>query len=152
VAEFRFTLPKARLLVLTVNVGVDAPSCRAKVLDVPPEVAVRVAVAAVLTAVTVAEKLAVVAPADTVTEAGTVTALLLLASVTACPPVGAAELSVTVQLSVPAPVMDELEQVRLLRVGPRPVPVRLTVAVALVEELLEMVRAPVAAPAVVGSN
>jgi len=43
-------------------------------------------------------------------------------------------------------------QVRLLRVGPRPVPVRLTVAVALVEELLEMVSVPVAAPAVVGSN
>jgi len=43
-------------------------------------------------------------------------------------------------------------QVRELRVGPRPVPVRLTVAVALVEELLEIMRLPVAAPAVVGSN
>jgi len=73
-------------------------------LDAPPEVAVRVAVIAVLTAVTAAEKLALVAPAGTVTEVGTVTALLLLESVTACPPVGAAELSVTVQLSVPAPV------------------------------------------------
>jgi len=104
VALLRFTLPKARLLALTLSVGVPAPNCRAKVLDAPPEVAVKVAVVAVLTAVTVAEKLAVVVPADTVTEAGTVTALLLLASVTACPLVGAAELSVTVQLSVPAPV------------------------------------------------
>jgi hypothetical protein len=33
-----------------------------------------------------------------------------------------------------------------------PVPVRLTVAVGLVDELLAMVRVPVAAPAVVGSN
>jgi len=43
-------------------------------------------------------------------------------------------------------------QVRLLRVGPTPVPVRLTLSVALVEELLEMVSVPVAAPALAGSN
>ena len=50
----------------------------------------------------VAVKGAVVAPAATVTEAGTVTAELLLASVTASPPAGAAALSVTVHASVPA--------------------------------------------------
>jgi len=98
------TLPKAMVLALTVNVWVDAPKWRAKVLEAPPEVAVRVAVAAVLTAATDAEKLALVAPADTVTAAGTVTALLSLEIVTLCPPVEAAELSVTVQLLVPAPV------------------------------------------------
>lgn len=43
-------------------------------------------------------KLAVVAPAATVTEAGTVKALLLSESVTTVPPVGAASDSVTVQV------------------------------------------------------
>jgi hypothetical protein len=70
-----------------------------------------------LTAETVAVKLAVVAPAPTVTEAGMVTALLLLARLTARPPVAAALLNVTVQLSVPAPVMDALEQLNPLRAG-----------------------------------
>jgi hypothetical protein len=46
----------------------------------------------------VALKLAVVAPAVTVTDAGTVSSVLLLASVTLAPPVGAALLKVTVQL------------------------------------------------------
>jgi len=151
-AVLRGTLPKARVLALTVNVDVDAPSCRARVLEVPPEVAVRVAVVALVTATMSAEKLALVEPAGTVTEAGSVTERMLLVRVTACPPVGAAELSVTEQPSVKAPIMEVLEQVRPLRVGPRPVPVRLTLAVALVEELLEMVSVPVAAPAVVGSN
>jgi hypothetical protein len=47
-----------------------------------------------------------------VTEAGTVTAAELLDSVTARPPVEAAELSVTMQLSVPPPVIEALAQVR----------------------------------------
>ena len=63
-----------------------------------------------LTDETVAVKLAVVEPAATVTEAGTVTAELLLARLTAKPPVGAAALSATVQVSVPAPVIDPLAQ------------------------------------------
>jgi hypothetical protein len=49
-------------------------------------------------AAAVAAKLAVVAPAATATEAGTVSEVLLLASVTLSPPVGAAELKITVQL------------------------------------------------------
>ena len=80
----------------------------------PPEEAVRVAVCAELTAAMVAVKLAVVAPAATVTDEGTVTALLLLDRFTACPPVAAAALSVTVQVSVPAPVTDPLVQLRAL--------------------------------------
>jgi hypothetical protein len=48
-------------------------------------------------AAAVALKLALAAPAATVTEAGTVSDALLLASVTVEPPVGAAWASVTVQ-------------------------------------------------------
>jgi hypothetical protein len=69
----------------------------------------------VLTADTVAVKLAVVDPAATATDAGTVTAELLLARLTANPPLGAAAFSVTEQLSVPAPVIDELVQLRLVK-------------------------------------
>lgn len=49
----------------------------------------------------VAVKVAVVAAAATVTEAGIVSAVVLLASVTAAPPVGAAPLKVTVQAVLP---------------------------------------------------
>jgi hypothetical protein len=47
--------------------------------------------------------------AATVTEAGTVTAALLLARLTVNPPLGATALKVTVQATVPAPVSDPLE-------------------------------------------
>jgi hypothetical protein len=70
-----------------------------------------------LTAETVAVKFAAVAPAATVTEAGTVTTLLLLATLTTRPPVAAAVLNFTVQLSVPATVIDALEQLNPLKVG-----------------------------------
>jgi hypothetical protein len=62
------------------------------------------------TADTVAVKVALVAPAATVTEAGTVTAVALLASVTTCPLLPAAAPTVTVQESVPTPVIDAFEQ------------------------------------------
>src|SRR5436190_705272 len=51
---------------------------------------------AMATGCVVMAKLAVVAPAATVTEAGTAAAALLLARVTTTPPAGAAEVSVTV--------------------------------------------------------
>jgi hypothetical protein len=95
---------------LTLSVGTAAPSDRAKVSATLLALAVNVAVCELLTAETVAEKLAVLAPAATVTVAGTVTAELLLAKLTAKPLVGAAAFSVTVQLSVPAPVIDPLAQ------------------------------------------
>ena len=70
-----------------------------------------------LTEEMVAVKLTVVAPAATVTEAGTVTAELLLVRLTTKPPVGAAALSPTVHVSVPAPVIDPLAQLNEDRVA-----------------------------------
>jgi hypothetical protein len=100
-----------------------------------------------------------VALAGTVTVAGSVTAALLLDKLTLIPPLGAVALSVTVQASVPIPVMDALLQESALSVAVpaadvvvAPVPLRLTVAVPSVEELLEMVSFPVAAPVAVGWN
>ena len=104
-----------------------------------------------LTDETVAVKLAVVAPAATVTEAGTVTAELLLATPTANPPLAAATFSVTVQLSVPAAVIDALVQVNPLNSGV-PDPLRLTTVDVPLDELLVKVNEPVSAPAAVGSN
>ena len=71
------------------------------------ELAVNVAICVVETAVATAEKLALVAPAATVTEDGTDTAVKLLDRLTVWPPVGAAAINVTVQLSLPAPVSEE---------------------------------------------
>jgi hypothetical protein len=83
----------------------------------------------------VAEKLSEFAPAGTVTDAGTVTALLLLDRFTLNPPDGAALVSVTVQASVAAPVSVRLLQERelnattLLEVPPlTPFPWSFTVA------------------------
>jgi hypothetical protein len=105
----------------------------------------------VLTDETVAAKLAVVAPEATVTEAGTATAELLLARPTANPPLAAATLSVTVQLSVPAAVIDALVQLKPLNTGTL-LPVRLITVEVPLDELLVKVNEPVSAPAAVGSN
>ena len=96
-------------------------------------------------------KLPVVAPAATVTLAGTVTAELLLARPTANPPLAAAAFKVTVQLSVPAPVNDPLLQLSPLSTG-TPLPLRLITVEVPLDELLVRVSWPVAAPAVLGSN
>ncbi len=144
-----WTLPNATLVALSVRFGVVAVSVRAKVFDTPVAVAVSVAVCVELTAVAVAVKPALLDPEAIVTEAGTVTALLLLDSVTVVALV-AAEVSATVQASVPAPVSDPLLQETVLRVaGACPVPLRLIVALA---ALLLIVTAPVNEPAVVGSK
>jgi hypothetical protein len=105
----------------------------------------------VLTPDTVAVKLAVADPAATVTEAGTVTAELLLARVTANPPLAAATFRVTVQLSVPAPVIDPLVQLSPLNTG-TPMPLRLITVDGPLEELLVRVNEPLDPPAIVGSN
>jgi hypothetical protein len=94
---------------------------------------------------------AVVDPAPTVTDAGTATAELLLARPTANPPLAAATFSVTVQLSVPAPVIDALLQLKPLNAGV-PEPLRLTTVEVPLDELLVKVNEPASAPAAVGSN
>jgi hypothetical protein len=116
-AVFTFTLPKATLAVLRLSVICDAPSCRPKVSVTLPALAIRVTACATFTAETVAAKVALVAPAATVTETGTVTAALFVARLTVNPPLGAAAFSVTVQLSVPAPVIDPLVQLSPLSTG-----------------------------------
>ncbi len=122
-----------------------------KVCATPPALAVNVTVWAVLTEETVAVKLPVVDPEATVTLPGTVTAELLLARLTANPPLAAAVFSVTVQLSVPAAVIDPLVQLNPLNTG-TPLPLRLITVDVPLDELLVKVNEPVAAPATVGSN
>jgi hypothetical protein len=113
---FRFTLPKATLVEPTVSpavavVPVDAAfNCRGKVSALPLFDAVNIAVCVELTAETVAVNLALDAFAATVTDAGTFTALLLLANVTVMALL-VAVVSATVQASLPAPVRDALLQV-----------------------------------------
>jgi hypothetical protein len=150
VAAFTFTLPKLRLEVLTFSVGTDAPNESANVSDTPPAVAVRFIDCAVDTVETVAEKLAVAEPAATVTDVGTVTAELLLARLTANA-FAAAAFSVTVQASVPGPVIDEFVHESAVSTG-TPVPLKPTAVEAPDEELLVNVNVPEAAPAAVGSN
>jgi len=150
-AVFRFTLPNERLEVLSEMAGTAAFNCNAKFAEALPALAVSVADCAVPTAETVAENAALVAPAAIVTVAGTDTAELLEERPTTNPPLGAAPFRLTVQLSVPAPVIEELEQESELRVA-MPVPLRATVAVPPDEALLEIVRDPEAAPETAGSN
>ena len=140
-AVFTVTLPNARLAGLTVNVGTAAFNCRAKLLETPPALAVSVTACPVETDDTVAVNPALLALAGTTTVAGTTTAALLLAKDTLKPPLPAGPLSVTVQASLPDPVIDALLQDRALNVAATavPVPVRPITAVPLVEEVLWMV-------------
>ena len=148
---FTETFPKLTLEALRVRVGIPGVNCRAKVCATLPALAVRVTVCAEETALTVAVKLALAEPAATVTEAGTVTAELLLASATARPPAAAETFSVAVQLSVPALFMELLAQLSPVSAG-TPVPLRPTTVDVPVDELLIRVSEPEAAPAAVGSN
>lgn len=89
-----------------VPVGVTV---RVAVPTTPPYVAEIVAAVAAATDVVVTVKLAVVAPAPTVTLAGTVAAALLLDRVTAAPPDGAGALKVTVAVEeLPPPIFAGL--------------------------------------------
>ena len=140
VAVFTVILPNAKLVVLMLSVGTAAFNCRVKLLVMPPALAVRAADCTVLTDDTVAVKPALVAFAGTVTEVGTITAESLLDRLTLNPPLGAAALNVTVQASVPDPVIDTLLQEIPLNaavgVAVTPVPLKLITALPLVEELL----------------
>jgi hypothetical protein len=87
---------------------------------------------------------------------GTVTAALLLDRFTISPPFGAEVVSVTVQASVPDPVMAPLLQDNALNAAEPvpvvPVPLKLITGVPDVEELLAIVNCPVAVPATAGLN
>lgn len=78
----------------------------AAVFETPPLVAVIVTAVTAVTVDVVTVNVAVVAPAATVTEAGTVAATLLDASVTTMPPAGAADNKVTVPVLDVPPVTD----------------------------------------------
>src|ERR1700683_2706286 len=100
----------------------------------PAGVAVAVAASVEGTAVAVAVKNAPIAPAGTVTVAGTVNAVLLLDRLTVNPPAGAAAVIFTGPASRPAPVSVPLWQKRVPSVpaAASPVPLKLTSAVPLV--------------------
>jgi hypothetical protein len=110
----------------------------------------------VLTAATVVVKFALVAPAATVTEAGTTTDVLSLARPTVTPLLPAGPVSVTVQASVPEPVAELLAQLSELSVvegaAVIPVPLRPTTSELLLAALLLIVNWPLAAPVAEGSN
>jgi hypothetical protein len=117
---------------------------------VDPVVAVSEAACAVVTARTSAVNVALVAVAGTVTELGTATELLLLASTTLMPPEGAEPVRLTVHESDNPPVIEVLPHESVLIVGATdvPVPLRGTAAVGAV---LEIVNWPVTEVAVVGA-
>jgi hypothetical protein len=156
VGVFTASLPNATLVALKLSIGTAAFSCKAKVSVMPPALAPSVTALAVVTDDAVAVNVALVAPAATVTEAGTVTALLLLDKSTVIPPLPAAVLSVTEQESVPEPVKDALVQESALNVAvcdaDVPVPLRATTTVPLVEEVLVTVICPATAPVATGLN
>jgi hypothetical protein len=152
---FTATLPNVTLAVLRLSVGVATFTSRLKLSLAPPAEAVNVTAWEVETDEAVAENVALVAPAATATEAGTVTAALSLARVTVVPPVGAAALSVTVQESVPGPMIALLVQVKALSAEIAvvvPVPLRLMTVVGLEAALLVIVSWPVLAPEEAGLN
>ena len=106
-----------------------------KACDTLPALAVSITCCADVAAETDAVKVAAVAPGATVTELGTDTSELVLDRFTPKALLAAAAFSVTVQVSVPAPVIDALAQVNELKTGTT-VPLRLTVVVDPVTELL----------------
>lgn len=144
-------MPNAKLDVLTPNVITDAPSSRPAVLATPPALAVSDAVCATLTGETAALKVALAVPGAIVREVGTVTALLLLVKVTASPPLSAAALSVTAQLSLAAPVIEVLVQVSALNRG-TPLPSSPILFRDPSAEVVVRSSSPVAEPVTVGSN
>jgi len=148
---FTATLPKSTLLELRLSVGPEALSCSVKLCVTPPALAVSVADCEELVGETDAVKAALLEPAGTVTAAGTLTNELLLARVTANPPLADAALSATEQLTVSVPVIDPAEQVSAFSTG-TPVPLRLIAADPPDKELLVSVSCPVAGPAAEGAN
>ena len=110
-----------------------------------PWVAAITTVSLALTDETFATNVTLVLPPATVTEGGTVTAALLLDRLTDSPFDGAATFVETVHVSVPAPVIFDLEQLSWLRIAVlvAPLPRNFTVAAGPEEELVMMLNWPV---------
>lgn len=151
IAELTGTVPKARLLALIPRMGIAAPSSTANVSATPPTLAVNVAACTVVTGATLASKVALLAPAGTVTDTGTLTALSLLARATSRPPLAAVAFSVTVHVSLEAPVTDPFTQFSPVSIG-TPMPLKATEAELAFDALLETLSWPLADPDAVGSN
>jgi hypothetical protein len=105
----------------------------------------------VVTADAFAVNSALAAPAGTVTDAGTATALSLLVRPTAKPPGPAVAFSVNVQSSDSVPRIDAFKQVSPVSTG-TPVPLRATDSEDAFEALLATVSWPLAEPDAVGLN
>lgn len=150
--EFTATLPKEMLVAFALSVATAGESCSANVVDAPPPLAVSVAVCDELTAATDAVNAALVPLAATETDAGTVTAALLLARLTLNPLEDAAAVSVTVHASDPAPVMEDVLQETLLTAAvATPAPLILTTTLPW-DELLATVSTPVKLLTLKGAN
>jgi hypothetical protein len=145
------TLPNVRLDELTAKTAVAASSSTAKVCATPPALAVNIAACVDVTAEASAVNSALSAPAATVTEAGTATALSLLVRLTARPPLAAAAFRVTVQVSAALPRIDPFTQLKPVSNG-TPVPLRVTEVEFPFDALLAMVSWPLADPEAVGLN
>ena len=141
VNEF-FVHERALTVAAVVELPDDGLSLRLNDFELEFSVAVNVAVCAVVTADTVAVKLALFEPAATVTEVGIATAVLLLARLTTIPPLGAVPFRLTVHASEPAPIIEVLAQLRLEMEGVPfdPCPCNFTVPETVVEEVLMAVR------------
>ena len=109
---------------LSVSVGPAMFTSRVKVCVTPPALAVNTADCSELTGEADAVKIALLAPAGTVTVPGTLTNELLLARFTAKPPLADAAFSATEQLTVPELEIAPAEQLSALSSG-TPVPLRL---------------------------
>ncbi len=141
----------------TDEVGVSATefNCRAKICEAVPFEAVSITACAELTDDTVAVNSMLVELAGTVTEAGTITAPLLLERLTLSPPLGAELLNVTVHASVPDPVIDALLQDRALSVDTveadaSPLPCSFTLATTELDVRVMTLSCPVASVAAFG--
>ncbi len=109
-APVKELLPHESALIDAVKGAADPLRLIDVVLETVPCVALSVTVCEEATLDTLAVKLALVAPGGTDNETGTLTALLLLDRLTVMPPLVAGALNVTLQLSVPDPIIDELAQ------------------------------------------
>lgn len=148
---FTTTPPNEMLVALMLSAGVAAFNCIETFWEELPDVALTVAVCAVVTAATFAVKLALLAVAGTVTALGTTTEPLLLRRATVTPPVGAEPERLTLHGFARAPVIDVLLHETAVTVGAAAIPVPLTLTVVL-GALLEIVNCPVDEIALVGSN